>query len=356
MVVAPNHMRDLHVHVVHDHAKIVGGASIRTRNDQIVELGILKHHAAVHDIVDHDLSIEGILESNHRRDIRAGIRAVAPAAVIPRFLPARRLARAQLCQFLLGAIAAVGMAARQHVFDHFLVSIEALGLIERALIMLEPRPFHPIENLLDRLVCRTLEIGILDAQHELAGVPARIQPAEERRAQSSDMQESSGARCESGADGHRGVVEKSRGRESSRAREKSVAALHPSTPSFHPAFVLAATRCHTLRLRWAVSSAVEHCFHTAGVTGSIPVPPTTTQRSVHSRRIGPWVVAPVGPGDSYRRKPVSVDVKSAAGRIARVRTESLFVARSILKRIATRSGFSACDIGTEHRINKGAGA
>jgi hypothetical protein len=24
----------------------------------------------------------------------------------------------------------------------------------------------------------------------------------------------------------------------------------------------------------AVSSAVEHCFHTAGVTGSIPVPPT----------------------------------------------------------------------------------
>ena len=26
--------------------------------------------------------------------------------------------------------------------------------------------------------------------------------------------------------------------------------------------------------KWAVSSAVEHCFHTAGVTGSIPVPPT----------------------------------------------------------------------------------
>ena len=25
---------------------------------------------------------------------------------------------------------------------------------------------------------------------------------------------------------------------------------------------------------WAVSSAVEHCFHTAGATGSIPVPPT----------------------------------------------------------------------------------
>jgi hypothetical protein len=27
--------------------------------------------------------------------------------------------------------------------------------------------------------------------------------------------------------------------------------------------------------KWAVSSAVEHCFHTAGATGSIPVPPTS---------------------------------------------------------------------------------
>jgi uncharacterized LabA/DUF88 family protein len=42
-------------------------------------------------------------------------------------------------------------------------------------------------------------------------------------------------------------------------------------------FVLARIGCHnfaSLRSRWAVSSAVEHCFHTAGVTGSIPVPPT----------------------------------------------------------------------------------
>src|SRR4029078_4506251 len=38
---------------------------------------------------------------------------------------------------------------------------------------------------------------------------------------------------------------------------------------------------------WAVSSAVEHCFHTAGVTGSIPVPPTTfkTLPHVHSHAL-----------------------------------------------------------------------
>jgi hypothetical protein len=31
-------------------------------------------------------------------------------------------------------------------------------------------------------------------------------------------------------------------------------------------------------LYWAVSSAVEHCLHTAGVTGSNPVPPTSINK------------------------------------------------------------------------------
>jgi hypothetical protein len=45
-----------------------------------------------------------------------------------------------------------------------------------------------------------------------------------------------------------------------------------------PAFVMATRGCHNFDGNWAVSSAVEHCFHTAGVTGSIPVPPTTKKR------------------------------------------------------------------------------
>src|SRR5581483_2999489 len=31
---------------------------------------------------------------------------------------------------------------------------------------------------------------------------------------------------------------------------------------------------------WAVSSAIEHCFHTAGATGSIPVPPTIQNKDL----------------------------------------------------------------------------
>ena len=41
------------------------------------------------------------------------------------------------------------------------------------------------------------------------------------------------------------------------------------------------------RVSRAVSSAVEHCFHTAGVTGSIPVPPTIQNKYLE------WLFRPV---------------------------------------------------------------
>jgi len=40
MIVAANHVADLHVHVVHDDAKIVGGRAIGTRDDEIIEFAV----------------------------------------------------------------------------------------------------------------------------------------------------------------------------------------------------------------------------------------------------------------------------------------------------------------------------
>jgi hypothetical protein len=39
----------------------------------------------------------------------------------------------------------------------------------------------------------------------------------------------------------------------------------------------------------AVSSAVEHCFHTAGATGSIPVPPTILHQAARGASVNPIV-------------------------------------------------------------------
>src|SRR5688572_21817554 len=67
---------------------------------------------------------------------------------------------------------------------------------------------------------------------------------------------------------------------------------------------------------WAVSSAVEHCFHTAGVTGSNPVPPTITRvrteevvhdvaRPAHGFRLpSEWIPTAQGvPAQGRRRRP-----------------------------------------------------
>jgi hypothetical protein len=44
-----------------------------------------------------------------------------------------------------------------------------------------------------------------------------------------------------------------------------------------------------------VSSAVEHCLHTAGVTGSIPVPPTSIQpKSLETHPALVWPTVPAG--------------------------------------------------------------
>src|SRR6267378_1371922 len=103
---------------------------------------------------------------------------------------------------------------------------------------------------------------------------SRVQPAKQRGPQSADVKETGRTGSKSGADGHELDLRKLRGAEFSRGPEGNADRLDPAMP-----FVLANRGCHTspLTLR-AVSSAVEHCFHTAGVTGSIPVPPTINQR------------------------------------------------------------------------------
>ena len=75
-------MRDPHIHVIHDHAKIVGGRAVGARNDQIVELGILKNDSSMHHVIDHDVARERILEAHHRRDAWALVRSIAPPAVV----------------------------------------------------------------------------------------------------------------------------------------------------------------------------------------------------------------------------------------------------------------------------------
>ncbi len=106
----------------------------------------------MHDVIDDDFAVQRILETNDGRNARARIGAFAPASVVAGLLAARHLLRAHLLQFLLGAITTVRIALGEQLLDHLLVAIESLGLKERPLVMIEARPLHAVENLLDGLV------------------------------------------------------------------------------------------------------------------------------------------------------------------------------------------------------------
>ena len=57
MIVATNDMRDTHIPVIHHHAEVVGRVAVGALDDQVVELAVLEHRTAVHQILDHDLAL-----------------------------------------------------------------------------------------------------------------------------------------------------------------------------------------------------------------------------------------------------------------------------------------------------------
>ena len=56
------------------------------------------------------------------------------------------------------------------------------------LVPIEPEPAQAVENPFDHLRRRSLDVGVLDAQHEHAAVTTREQPVEERRARAADVE------------------------------------------------------------------------------------------------------------------------------------------------------------------------
>jgi hypothetical protein len=135
-----------------------------------------------------------ILEANYRlvAALRTGPAAVATAAVVARLLLARLLLGAHRVEIFLAAIAAVCGPCAEHFGDDGPVPVEALRLIERPLVVLEPQPFHAFEDHLDGLGRGALEVRVFDAQDEFAGHATRVQPAEQGGPHAADVQQAGG--------------------------------------------------------------------------------------------------------------------------------------------------------------------
>ena len=69
----------------------------------------------------------------------------------------------------------------------------------RPFVPVEPEPSQPVENAFDHFGRRALDVGVFDAQHEHAAVPAGEQPVEQRRARAADVEVAGRRRSETDA-------------------------------------------------------------------------------------------------------------------------------------------------------------
>src|SRR5690625_7805100 len=65
VVITANDQADVHVGIVNHHRKIVGGHTVGTHDDQIVELGIVHLDGAAHAVVKNNATVERIAETNN---------------------------------------------------------------------------------------------------------------------------------------------------------------------------------------------------------------------------------------------------------------------------------------------------
>ena len=80
------------------------------------------------------------------------------------------------------------------------IEIHALGLTIGPFVPIKPHPFHAFDNGLDGFVRRSTLIRVFNAEDEDAFLLAGKEPIEQRRADASDVEKSSGARRESDTD------------------------------------------------------------------------------------------------------------------------------------------------------------
>ena len=64
MVVAADDMGDAHVVIVDHHREIVGRRAVAAQDDEIVEVLVGEHDAALHAVLDHRLALARRLEAD----------------------------------------------------------------------------------------------------------------------------------------------------------------------------------------------------------------------------------------------------------------------------------------------------
>src|SRR5262249_10355523 len=79
-----------------------------------------------------------------------------------------------------------------------------LRLEERALVPVEPEPPEALQVLVHRCLSRSLPVGVLEPEHETAGVMTREEPVEQGGSRAADVQVARRTGRKAGTDRHPG--------------------------------------------------------------------------------------------------------------------------------------------------------
>jgi hypothetical protein len=84
------------------------------------------------------------------------------------------------------------MAGGLQLRQHLLVAVHALHLVERAFVMVQPQPGHAFDDDVHRRLRIALQVGVFNAQDEVAASGARKGPRVQRRADVAQVDEAGG--------------------------------------------------------------------------------------------------------------------------------------------------------------------
>ena len=198
MVDATYDVGDAHVMVVDDHGEIVGGVSIAPHDDEIVEILIGEHDAALHLIIDDGLALARGLQADYVWRISGCFFriAVAPGAADGEraLFCLRRLAH--IVEFGRREVTAIGVSVLKQLVGDRAVAMGLRELRDGLTVPIKLQPFETIDDGSNGFRTVALAVRILDAQKKGAAAPFGIKPIEQCRACAANVQKAGWRRGE----------------------------------------------------------------------------------------------------------------------------------------------------------------
>ncbi len=196
-VLTPDHVGDPHVEVVDGVGDVEHRHPARADDDEVLEHGAVELDPAPDEVVPTDRALVGCPEANHHA-LAGGDVAIPTEPVVAG--TARRFG--PLLDRLLGTVASVGQSTFDEVVGRSPVPIEPIGLVV-FLVPVDPQPSEAVVNRRHQLRAAPIGIGVFDAQHHHpSGVPS-VEPVEQRRTGTADVQVAGGSGRETNTNGHR---------------------------------------------------------------------------------------------------------------------------------------------------------